>query len=313
MSDYVKTTNFTAKDALASGDPNKVAKGSDVDTEFDNIATAVATKTNKISSPVNNDFVKQTTTGDIQAAGFGMPNVNADITASDEELNYSVGVTSAIQTQIDAIQPASTQTLTNKTINADNNTISNIDNNEIKAGAGIDATKIGGGSVDNTEFSYLNGVTSSIQTQLDAATAFRGAMAYRSSNQTINPSTLTKVEWSGNIYDTDSIVDTTNNRLTVPSGVTRVRISYTLMITPGSGVIRGSLYKNGSISKPGCGTMITTANSGETSTLNYTSPVITVSGGDYYELQAYHTGGSSESILHSLAGNVTWFAMEIIE
>ena len=33
---------------------------------------------------------------------------------------------------------------------------------------GIDATKIGGGVVDNTEFSYLNGVTSAIQTQLNA-------------------------------------------------------------------------------------------------------------------------------------------------
>lgn len=31
----------------------------------------------------------------------------------------------------------------------------------------IDATKIGGGLVDNTEFGYLNGVTSAIQTQLD--------------------------------------------------------------------------------------------------------------------------------------------------
>jgi len=33
---------------------------------------------------------------------------------------------------------------------------------------GIDASKIGGGVIDNTEFSYLNGVTSAIQTQLNA-------------------------------------------------------------------------------------------------------------------------------------------------
>ncbi|MDO8335837.1 MAG: hypothetical protein Q7T74_03605, partial [Candidatus Saccharibacteria bacterium] len=36
---------------------------------------------------------------------------------------------------------------------------------------GIDAVKIGGGVVDNTEFSYLNGVTSLIQTQLNAKEA----------------------------------------------------------------------------------------------------------------------------------------------
>lgn len=37
--------------------------------------------------------------------------------------------------------------------------------------SGIDAAKIGGGVVDNTEFSYLNGVTSAIQTQLNAKEA----------------------------------------------------------------------------------------------------------------------------------------------
>lgn len=37
--------------------------------------------------------------------------------------------------------------------------------------SGIDALKIGGGAIDNTEFSYLNGVTSNIQTQLDGKAA----------------------------------------------------------------------------------------------------------------------------------------------
>jgi len=37
--------------------------------------------------------------------------------------------------------------------------------------SGIDAAKIGGGVVDNTEFGYLNGVTSAIQTQLNAKEA----------------------------------------------------------------------------------------------------------------------------------------------
>ena len=40
MSNYTKVTDFAAKDTLSSGDPNKVVKG----TEFDNIATAIATK-----------------------------------------------------------------------------------------------------------------------------------------------------------------------------------------------------------------------------------------------------------------------------
>jgi hypothetical protein len=44
MSNYTKTTDFSAKDALASGDPEKVALGTDVDVEFDAIAAAMATK-----------------------------------------------------------------------------------------------------------------------------------------------------------------------------------------------------------------------------------------------------------------------------
>ena len=38
----------------------------------------------------------------------------------------------------------------------------------ISAGAGINAEKIHDGTVSNTEFGYLNGVTSAIQTQIDA-------------------------------------------------------------------------------------------------------------------------------------------------
>lgn len=44
MSDYVKSTNFASKDALATGNPLKIVKGTEIDTEFNNIATSIATK-----------------------------------------------------------------------------------------------------------------------------------------------------------------------------------------------------------------------------------------------------------------------------
>jgi hypothetical protein len=37
---YTKTTDFAVKDGLPSGDPNKVARGTEVDVEFDNIQKA---------------------------------------------------------------------------------------------------------------------------------------------------------------------------------------------------------------------------------------------------------------------------------
>lgn len=49
MSNYTKLTNFAAKDALVSGNPAKVVKGSEVGAEFDAIAVAVATKSDSAS------------------------------------------------------------------------------------------------------------------------------------------------------------------------------------------------------------------------------------------------------------------------
>jgi hypothetical protein len=50
MANYVKATNFTAKDTLPSGDSGKIIKGTEIDTEFTAIASAVASKSN-INSP----------------------------------------------------------------------------------------------------------------------------------------------------------------------------------------------------------------------------------------------------------------------
>jgi hypothetical protein len=49
MSNYTKSTNFATKDALASGNPLKIVKGTEIDTEFNNIATAIATKADSAS------------------------------------------------------------------------------------------------------------------------------------------------------------------------------------------------------------------------------------------------------------------------
>lgn len=58
------------------------------------------------------------------------------------------------------------QTLTNKSIDANDNTITNIGDAELTTG--INANKIADGSVSNTEFQYINSVTSNVQTQIDS-------------------------------------------------------------------------------------------------------------------------------------------------
>lgn len=71
MTDYVKFTNFTVKDSLPTGDTNKVIRGAEFDTEFDALATAVATKSN-IASPTftgTATFDGLTATGTVDFSG----------------------------------------------------------------------------------------------------------------------------------------------------------------------------------------------------------------------------------------------------
>lgn len=49
MTDYTKSTNFATKDNLSSGNPLKIVKGTEINTEFDNIQTAVNSKADKVS------------------------------------------------------------------------------------------------------------------------------------------------------------------------------------------------------------------------------------------------------------------------
>ena len=44
MSNYTKLTDFASKDALPSGNANKIVKGTEIDDEFDAIETAIGTK-----------------------------------------------------------------------------------------------------------------------------------------------------------------------------------------------------------------------------------------------------------------------------
>ena len=70
MSDYTKSTNFATKDNLSSGNPLKIVKGTEIDTEFNNIQTAIATKADLASPTFTGSPVLPTgTTGVTQSTG----------------------------------------------------------------------------------------------------------------------------------------------------------------------------------------------------------------------------------------------------
>ena len=49
MSNYTKSTDFASKDSLPTGDPSKVIKGTEINTEFANIQVAVNSKSDTAS------------------------------------------------------------------------------------------------------------------------------------------------------------------------------------------------------------------------------------------------------------------------
>lgn len=50
MSNYTKATNFASKDSLSTGNPSKIVKGTEIDTEFNSISSAIASKAD-LASP----------------------------------------------------------------------------------------------------------------------------------------------------------------------------------------------------------------------------------------------------------------------
>lgn len=69
MSDYTKLTNFAVKDGYTTGNPAKVIKGTEIDDEFNAIATAVATKVDSTDViPVATGGTGSTTAADARTA-----------------------------------------------------------------------------------------------------------------------------------------------------------------------------------------------------------------------------------------------------
>jgi hypothetical protein len=95
VSDYSKATNFTAKDGLSTGNPAKIVKGTEIDTELTAISNAIASKSD-INSP--------TFTGTPAAP-----------TASSGTNTTQLATTAFVQSGITA-ERTQTATLTNKTL-----------------------------------------------------------------------------------------------------------------------------------------------------------------------------------------------------
>lgn len=281
-------------------------------------------------------------TGDLTLSGSVTLSGGADMTAglsisgaaiisTATELNYLDGSTSgtALTTgdegsgngmDADTVDGSHAADLLARANHTGTQTLSTI--SDVTASA-AELNDLAGNAVDASDFTKLSQVTASAA-ELNLLTGittndlnFRGALVFLDANQSILDATSTDINFDQESYDTSSIHDNivNNERLTVPSGVTKVRLSARCAFQTSSANLEIWISKNGSISYTGMSSNSWTNSvgilGGNAKTFN--SPVLTVIAGDYFSLTVRHDAGFAINVTGEATGYLTWLSMAVIE
>jgi len=156
-------------------------------------------------------------------------------------------------------------------------------------------------------------ISTSARISWGAKPAFRGALVYGS--QTITDMiVLSQKTWSSEAYDTDNIHNMVTNteRLTVPTGVSKVRLSFQVVGTASvGGWTAAKIFKNTAGVQLGTSSpSFSTSTIGHTATLVGITAILQVVPGDYFRVMC---AGNPAIFSADANGDNDWFAMEIIE
>ena len=197
-------TDLTASRALTSSATGKVEVSAVTSTELgylDGVTSAIQTQIDGKEATITG-AATTITSSDLTASRAVTSSATGKIEVSSvtsTELGYVSGVTSAIQTQLDGKQATITGAAT---------TIDDADLTASRALVSDGSGKVAVSDVTSTELGYLDGVTSAIQTQVDAKTP-----------KLISLNAQTGTTYTLVLGDADKLVEMNNaaaNTLTVP-------------------------------------------------------------------------------------------------
>jgi len=152
LSNYTKSTNFATKDNLSPGNPLKIVKGTEIDTEFNNIATAVATKTDNASAAITGGTITGITDLAVADGGTGAS------TAADARTNLGLGTIATQAASSVAITGGSVTGITDITVADGGTGASTAANARTNLGLviGTDVLAPNGSAASLTSFPTLN-------------------------------------------------------------------------------------------------------------------------------------------------------------
>lgn len=182
---------------------------------------------------------------------------------------------------------------------------------DAKLATGIDAAKIGAGAVSNTEFGYLDGVTSAIQTQIDAKqstitggattivsadlTASRALASNASGKVAVSATTSTELGYlSGVTSAVQTQIDSKTNKLITAN---RQTASYTLVASDADKLVEMNVASANNLTVPAstfsAGTQILLAQYGAGQTTIVAGSGMTIrSNGGKLKLSAQYSGAT---------------------
>ena len=191
MTNYTKTTDFAAKDSLPSGDSGKIIRGTEFETEFDNIATAVNSK-----SDANNPTFTGTVTIDgltvngntvLGNAATDTVTVTADIASNllpSADDTYNLGAVGAEWNDLFIDGVANIDSLVANTADINGGTVDGVTIGGSSAGAITGTTITGTGFVTSGNMSFGDGDRAVFGAGSDLQVFHDGSNSYIADNGT---------------------------------------------------------------------------------------------------------------------------------